>query len=484
MPRSAQKRPSVAVFAISILVSGYLGATEPALTQLPEPVMQVLARHKLTANGLSVYVQDVNDGTPLLAVNAQVPRTPASVMKLVTTLVALNQLGPAFRFNTDLYADGEAKQGRIEGNVYLRGTGDPFLVTESFWRLLKDLRDQGIQHISGDLVVDSSYFDVPALYRGDFDGRPTRAYNVGPDATLVNFFATRFRFFPDPENKQVRIVADPALANMELDNKVKLVDGTCSRSRRNVKMGVKRRGDTATVVFTGQLSSRCSQYELLRAVMEPVPYVWGVFKTLWVEMGGRIDGRGRAGRQPSDAVLIQRSLSRPLGELIRHMNKYSNNVMTRNLLLTLGARTYGPPGTVEKGRRAIGDWLLLNDIAAPELHVGNGSGLSRDARVSATTLARMLLASWRSPYMPEFISSLPLSAMDGTLRRRFQQTGLEGRIHMKTGLLNDVRSIAGYLETASNRRLVLVSLHNDRGVQNGIGTEVQDALIEWVFSTW
>jgi len=484
VPRVTPERLSTAVFAVLLLVISPLDAAETALTELPESVLKILAKHELSPEGLSVYVQDVNEHTPLLTINAQIPRSPASVMKLITTLVALNQLGPAFRFNTDVHADMEPSRGRIEGNLYLRGTGDPFLVTESFWRLLKDLRDAGIQHIAGDLVIDSSYFDVPSLYRGDFDGRPTRAYNVGPDATLVNFFATRFKFFPDPETKAVRVVADPALSNLAFDNQIRLVNGSCSRSRRKVQMGVKRSGDTANVVFTGKLSSQCSRYELLRAVMEPVPYIWGMFKVMWSEMGGSIDGVGRSGLQPSDSVLIQRSFSRPLGELIRYMNKYSNNVMTRNLLLTLGARTYGPPGTVDKGRRSIADWLLLNDITAPELHVGNGSGLSREARVSAMTLARMLIASWRSSFMPEFISSLPLSSMDGTLRRRFRQTALEGRIHMKTGLLNDVRSIAGYLESASDRRLVLVSLHNDKGVQNRIGTEVQDALIQWVFNRW
>ena len=166
------------------------------------------------------------------------------------------------------------------------------------------------------------------------------------------------------------------------------------------------------------------------------------------------------------------------------MNKYSNNVMTRNLLLAIGAQAYGPPGTLKKGRRAIGDWLLLNDISAPELFVDNGSGLSRKSRVSALSLARMLIASWRSPFMPEYVSSLPLSALDGTLRRRFRGSDLEGRVHMKTGLLNGVRSIAGFMQTKGDRRIVVVSLQNHPGVQNSSGTYVQDALIKWAYGQW
>lgn len=459
-------------------------AAATPLTAFPAPVKALLDKHGVPADSLSVYVQDVTASAPLLSVNAQIPRNPASVMKLVTTMAALDQLGPAFRFYTDVYADALPVDGRIEGNLYLRGRGDPFLVTESFWRLLKDLRDHDVQHISGDLVVDSSYFDVPQIYWGDFDGRPTRAYNVGPDAMLVNFFATRFKFFPDEAAKAVRIVVDPALPNLSLDNRIKLVSGRCSGKRRRVQAQVTRGGNEPLVSFTGALSQECSQYQLLRAVMEPLPFTYGVFQAMWTEMGGRIDGRGRRGRQPSSAQLVQRSPSRPLAELIRFMNKYSNNVMTRNLLLTLGARTFGPPGTLDKGRKAIADWLLLNDISAPELFVDNGSGLSRKGRVSALSLARMLVATWHSRFMPEFISSLPLSAMDGTLRRRFQDSGLEGRVHMKTGLLNGARTIAGYLYTRGGRRVVLVSLHNHPGIQNKVGTEIQDALIQWVYEQW
>ena len=163
------------------------------------------------------------------------------------------------------------------------------------------------------------------------------------------------------------------------------------------------------------------------------------------------------------------------------MNKYSNNVMTRNLLLALGAHAYGTPGTLDKGRRAIADWLLLNDITAPEVHVDNGSGLSRAGRVSALTLARVLLESWNSAYMPEFASTLPLSALDGTLRKRFKGSDLEGAARLKTGLLDGVRAMAGYLRTRDGRWLVVVSLQNHPGVQHGTGTAVQDALVTWLF---
>ena len=171
----------------------------------------------------------------------------------------------------------------------------------------------------------------------------------------------------------------------------------------------------------------------------------------------------------------------PLSQLMHYMNKYSNNVMTRNLLLTLGAERYGAPGTLGKGRRAIQEWLAGHGMKASDLFLDNGSGLSRRGRVSARTLGRMLLLAHESDFMPEFVASLPLAALDGTLRRRFRETDLGGKLHMKTGLLNDVRSIAGYMRNRKGQTLVVVMLHNHPGVEQFIGTKVQDALLEWLF---
>ncbi len=470
-----------ALLVTVVFAAGTHGAWADPLTRFPEPVQAVLDRHKLPPAGLSVYVQDVRETSPLLTVNAQVPRNPASVMKLVTTLVALHELGPAWTFHTDVYADQAHADGVLDGNLYLKGQGDPFLVTESFWRLLKELRHGGLTRVRGDLVIDGSHFQTSGGYTGDFDGKPYRAYNVLPHATLVNFFATAFKFYPDRTAGQVRIVADPPMSTLTVDNRVTLTSARCTWRNRKLSLHVVRTGPAPEVRFSGRFPRTCGAFEMLRAVADPVPYVFGAFKPMWEEMGGRIDGSGRAGTVPERAVRLHRVTSRPLAELIRYMNKHSNNVMTRNLLLALGAQAYGAPGTEEKGRRAIEDWLLLNNISAPELRVDNGSGLSRDGQISALSLARILLASWDSPFMPEFVSSLPLSALDGTLRKRFRSSDLEGRVHMKTGLLNGVRAIGGYMRTRSGRTLVVVALHNHDGVQNGSGTAIQDALVEWLF---
>ena len=192
------------VAMVTLLIALPLPTQAKPLVELPQSVVKVMKKYKLATENLSIYVQDVRESAPVLTINAQHARNPASVMKLMTTVVALHELGPTFTFRTDVYADKAVEAGTIDGSLYLKGNGDPFLVTESFWRLLKDLRQSGIAHVAGDLVLDDSNFRVADTYRGDFDGRPYRAYNVLPHATLVNFFATRFKFFADEENARVR----------------------------------------------------------------------------------------------------------------------------------------------------------------------------------------------------------------------------------------------------------------------------------------
>lgn len=172
--------------------------------------------------------------------------------------------------------------------------------------------------------------------------------------------------------------------------------------------------------------------------------------------------------------------SRPLSEQIRLINKYSNNVMTRQLFLTMGAETYGWPGSLPKARAAVTQWLSDNGLDAERIVLDNGAGLSRDTRISARSLARLLALGWRSPFMPEFVASMSLVGMDGTFRRRFRDGPLTGQAHLKTGRLDGVTAMAGYAMARDGRRYVVVSLHNSPDVHRGTGEVVQNAILQWL----
>ncbi len=448
---------------------------------LPQSVRDLLDKAGLPYESVGVYVQDVAESAPLIDFNADDPKNPASVMKLVTTAAALHALGPDYRWYTVAYAGGPINGERLEGDLILKGFGDPLMDTEAFWKFLRRLRERGLRHVTGDLVIDESFFKVQPEDRGAFDGRPYRVYNVQPAALLVNFQVYRFRLRPDSSRGEVVVSTDPPSATMTIHNRMKLTNGRCRGRKYRVRMQVLEGLPLDTVRFTGNYPSSCGAHSMLRTVSTQKSYVYGVFKSLWTNLGGVIDGGVRTDVVPDSARRLFRFQSRPLADIIRPMNKFSNNVMTRNLLLTLGAERYGEPGTVEKGRAAIRDWLQRTGIDTESLVVDNGSGLSRDARASSRLLGDLLLEAYRSPYMPEFVASLPLSAMEGTMESRFRDEPLKGRMHMKTGLIDHVRSMGGFMLSRNGRTFVIVLLQNQVNVHRRIGTEIQDALLQWVF---
>ena len=478
---------SLSVIARALLLLALVPAVHPARAAdttpdgLPEAVSAVLKQQHMSAQGLSLYVHEVGHPLPIVAYGADIPRNPASTMKLLTTLVALDKLGPAYAWKTEAYAGAGLRNGRLDGDLYIKGYGDPYLVIEHFWRFLRALRNSGLMEIHGDLVLDQDYFSPAPVDPAEFDGRPLRAYNVQPNALLVNFQAVNIRFLPEPEAKRLRIVADPLPSQLDVDNRVRLTRDGCRGWGRALGMQVLHKPVRDQIVFTGSYDADCGENEIFRVVAEPTQYLHGIFKSIWSELGGRFDGGVRVGSVPAGAVLLHTGYSPPLSDIVRSVNKYSNNVMTRQLLLTLGAEGEGPPGTEEKGIKVVRTWLAENHLAFPELVLENGAGLSRDERISARHLGELLLTAYYSPVMPEFFSSLPVLARDGTLKRRMEDSDLAGRAHLKTGSLDDVRAQAGILLDRQGRRMVVVALQNARHAEGYGGEAVQNALLRWVY---
>ncbi|MBN8280228.1 MAG: D-alanyl-D-alanine carboxypeptidase/D-alanyl-D-alanine-endopeptidase [Gammaproteobacteria bacterium] len=449
-------------------------------TSLPAPVNRILVQNKLPESAVSAFVQRVGSTEPLLAFNEDVPRNPASVMKLVTTFAALEALGPVYQWKTEVYADGRINQGVLAGDLILKGYGDPYLVTERLWLLQRELRQRGLRDIDGDIVIDNSWFAREELDPGAFDGQEYRAYNALPDALLVNFQAVNFTFRPDAARGRVEISTDPVLANLDIQNKMRLFRGSCGSSKSGISMVVGNTAPRPRVTFSGALASQCAEYQLLRSVLDGPAYAYGAFRGLWEEQGGRIAGGPRQGQVPDGKSPFLTFQSPALAEVIRSVNKYSNNVMTRQLFLTLGAEKFGPPGTVEKGARAVEAALAARGLRFPELNAGNGAGLARESRISAASLGELLLAAHASPFQPEFSASLSIAGLDGTTRKRFLADPVAGDMHLKTGTLNGVTSIAGFVHSQSGAEYAVVMVVNGPKATWGGGIEAQNALLRWV----
>jgi len=445
----------------------------PAATAqaLPPGVSAALKAAQIPVDSVAIVVQPVDSKTPRLSHNARQPMNPASVMKLVTTYAALGLLGPAHIWRTEALTDAIPQNGRLPGNLYLRGSGDPKFAIEHLTALLRQLKARGIQHIAGDLILDRSAFSIAAIDPGAFDDKPMRPYNIGPDALLINFQSLRFTLLP--ENGRLQFFQETPSDGLRLDNKIQLLEHECSsdwKDQLSLRLIPENAG--TRLEFSGVYATGCGEKLLNLAPLAADAHVSGLFRALWKELGGSLQGNVRPGLTPPTALLLAASESPPLAELIRDINKFSNNVMARQIYLTLG------DGNPETARQRIADWLAGRGLKFDELVLENGSGLSRRERISAHSLNRLLLDLWQSPVMPEMIASLPIAGIDGTMKKRLKESEASGRAHIKTGTINGVRSIAGFALDANGRRVAVTFLINHP--RASAGQPAIDALLLWI----
>ncbi|HKQ23537.1 MAG TPA: D-alanyl-D-alanine carboxypeptidase/D-alanyl-D-alanine-endopeptidase [Burkholderiales bacterium] len=462
---------ALARFSLLLLLTAppEAAATKP-MSEPPASVAAALAQAGVPVRSVGIYVHDLTRNLPVVAVGLDRSLNPASVIKLVTTFAALEILGPAYTWKTDAYLDGTLVGDRLDGNLVLKGYGDPKLTLENFWLFLRDLRSRGLREITGDLVLDRSFFAIDNHDPAQFDNEPTRPYNVGADALLLNFKSFRLRFVPDEEKHTVAVYSEPILPQITVVNNLYLAPGFCS------VWPDKPAHDGNTLTFFGTFPSSCGEKSRNFSLLTPNEYMAAVFGQMWLQVGGVWSGRMREAAVPINARLFSSWESAALAESIRDINKFSNNVMARNVFLTLGAQD-GGPATLEKSDRAIGEWLAGRGLSFPEMRIENGAGLSRTTRISALQLGELLVAAWNSPLMPEYIASLPLAAVDGTMRRRLTNSSVAGQAHVKTGYLDGVRAISGYVMDTRGHMLVVVFLINHPGARNA--QAAQDALLEW-----
>lgn len=462
-------------FLAGLLIAGLAASAQAA--DLPAAFTAALKQADISLDQVAVVVQPLDAKAPILSHNAEAALNPASVMKLVTSFAALNQLGPSYVWTTSVWADGTVKDGVLSGNLVIKGGGDPTLTLERMWLLQRELRAHGIQHIRGNLVLDLSYFELPAIDPGAFDGEPLALYNTTPGALVANFNAVTLRLKPD--GHQVVVVPDIPLPGVALSSQLVLAESAECNGWKDAITPFFPEGERHLLVMSGRYARGCGEQALSLNLFEPAATFDFIFRGLWAEAGGTLSGATVAGRAPASEPLLQFA-SAPLTEALIHLNKYSNNLMARNLFLTLGAEKYGAPATLEKGARAVREVLVQRGVPTRKLVLENGAGLSRIERVSADTLNQILRAAYHSPLFAEFESALPIVAIDGTLQRRFNGSVLRGNAHLKTGTLRDVSALAGYVYTPGGQQVSFVMLVNHANARQS--EAAQRVLLEWIQS--
>jgi D-alanyl-D-alanine carboxypeptidase/D-alanyl-D-alanine-endopeptidase (penicillin-binding protein 4) len=486
-------RPLLRSFLRPLLLAAVLGLAAwacSARAELPPPLARTLAEAGVPADALGLVVAPVSSGPRHVAHQADRPLQPGSTMKLVTTLVGLEQLGPAWRGSTRLLAAGPLQDGVLRGDLVLQGGADMDLSQQALQAMLQRARHRGLQDWRGNLVLDRSAFQPPRLDLGQppFDDAPEAGYNVIPDALLVNDNLLRVDVFVDERGLQVLPLTP--LAGVRVTHEMTLVDGDCSRwdeGWKTPELRAAKPGRQMDVVLRGTWPVRCERTVAFN-VIERNDYIARLVRGLWTGLGGRWRGGVREGSTPADARLLAEHGSRPLAELVRAINKPSDNTLTRTLLLAIGRAApagdaVGAEPTLQRAERAVRSWMRSRGIDDTGFVLDNGSGLSRSERITPAQLEGVLRAGLASRWAPEFVASLPIAGIDGTLRNRFKDGPAAGWARMKTGTLRNVVALAGTVPDAAGQPQIVVAMFNQDRLAARQMRPVVDALIEWVGRT-
>jgi D-alanyl-D-alanine carboxypeptidase/D-alanyl-D-alanine-endopeptidase (penicillin-binding protein 4) len=463
------------------LIVSLLWAPCFARAELPTDVAQALLLAGIPEQHVGVVVQEIGALEPLLAHAAEQSFNPASVMKLLTTLAALDSLGPAHTFKTRVYLDGPLIDGILHGNLIFQGGGDPSLTLERFWLLLRELRQRGVREIRGDVLLDTQYYQIDAIDPGAFDQAPLRPYNAQPNALLVNFNLLNLRLSAARNEVVARIEPAPEAAMLSLVNQLQVAEAPCNGWRASL---TPTKLD-ASLVLSGVYPSTCGEQTLPLNLLNPDATFAVLFNELWPALGGELVGQVRPGSIDVATLeapprLMLEFESQPLALLVRDINKHSNNVMAKMLFLNLGATRFAAPATWQKGARAILDWANERAIEMPELVLENGSGLSRSERISPNSLARLLRYAATRPAYYEFAASLPALGLEGTQKSRMNGSAAAGAAWLKSGSLNGARNLAGYVLGPNGSRRILIMLINHPNA--AAGAEAQNLLLAWSMS--
>jgi len=432
----------------------------------------------LNPSSYSIYIQDVRgEQPPIASWNAHKIMTPASVAKLFTIYSALLALGYDYRWETKFYHTGYIKRGVLRGDLIVKASGDPTLKTQDLDEIVNNLQSLGIYKILGNIVIDRSIFSVPNRNSSRFDKNIYSPYNAMPDALMFN--ERKSTLCVTSTGRTIKIKRDIPDWSYKVVNKIRPVNGSCRRGRSWPKISIKEQRGQSVVIFSGRVSKRCGERKICKVITKPYKSFYYALKSKMKQRGIKFNGRLKLKRVPRGAKYIFSHYSPPLEEVIAIIAKHSNNLMARQLMLTLGAKYFPPPSNTLKGRKAIERILSQYNILEPNsTYISNGSGLSRVSKTTAQTIANLLKHAG-THYGYRWMELLSIAGVDGTIHNRFKYSSVYGRAWMKTGTIKRVANIAGYVEGISGEIYVVVVLVNDR-YSARYGKKLANTVIEWV----
>ncbi len=451
-----------------VLAAGLWGA-------LPSSLEQMIERNKIKHDQVSILIRSTATGKTVASHNATRSRVPASVMKVFTTYSALLDLGTDFRWPTKLYYTGRFSGGTIRGDLVIEAFGDPTLSTRDLSRMARRLRTLGVRKITGNMILDRTFFANSGKVTSGFDRNRFSEYNAMPDAMMLNDHMSAF--YVQPKNGQ--IVASKSIPGDEytIVNHLHSTAEACKGKNAWPYVSISTKGGYASVILTGTISTHCPRRRISKLITHPHVSFYHAFSDALRRAGIAFDGKMILSRVPSNARALMVHRARPLLQIVAKTLKKSNNLYARHIFLLLGAQNFGAPATEEKGARAVEGILSARGVWDRSTRIINGSGLSRKSRTSATALVRVLDDAYKR-YKTRWLNALSIAGKDGTIRKRFRHSVAKGRAWMKTGTLNRAKNIAGYVKGRSGRLYTVAILYN--GAERWKGSALQNQIIEWI----
>jgi serine-type D-Ala-D-Ala carboxypeptidase/endopeptidase (penicillin-binding protein 4) len=471
------KHLAILISFVTFLSISTPGLTYPtsSLSKLRKSIEKVLSGSSMSSQNIGIKIVSLKKNDVIFSHNEDRLFIPASNIKLITTAAALTKLHPDYTFKTRVFIDASSSGETLNGNLYLKSHGDPLLVSERLWLIAKDISNQGIKTINGDIIIDDNFFDGKRSGNGWKKHRGSQAYNAPIGASSLNFNVITIYIEPGKKvGEKATIIIDPETDYIEIDNRTV----TTAKTRRNFAVNRAPNGEKDRFIIKGKIPIRSRKIRLYRNISNPPLYLGNVFKEFLTKEGVRIKGSVRTDTVPKNAKQIGLYESRALFRIVQYLNKLSNNFVAEQILKTLGAELKGEPGTSEKGIEIIQEFM--NELAIPKdtYVVADGSGLSRLSRLSPSQLIKVLSYMYRSfQVQGEYFSSLGIMGVDGSVDDRLENTPAKRRIRAKTGTLFGVSSISGYIEAGTDEIMAFSILINDPKMSLRSSKKIQNKIL-------
>jgi D-alanyl-D-alanine carboxypeptidase/D-alanyl-D-alanine-endopeptidase (penicillin-binding protein 4) len=437
-------------------------SNDPGDVRLRAELDEILRAPELSKAFVGVHVLSLTDGHTLFEHNSNKLFNPASNMKILTTASALWYLGSSYRFRTEARRDPKMKDGVVDGNLYIKGYGDPTLTSEEIFGFINEIALHGIQKVKGDLILDDTFFDNVTEGPGWEQEHSDQAYAAPIGALSTDFSTFTVRVLPSSAiGEPANVIVWPPVDAIDIAPSV-YTTGPGTRPR--VWFGTSRAGDRVKVTVRGSVALGDPEgASVRRRIYNPTMYAGELMAQMLKMRGIEIKGKIKTGRMPHvEVVHVATHFSKPLAEIISTLNKYSNNFMAEQILKTLGAEMADPPGSWDKGVEVIRKFLVEIGIPNGAFVLGNGSGLNDINRVTPAEITRVLAAMHqRFEVQPEFVASLAVAGSSGTIVGRFENSPAISRLRAKTGSLNGVSALSGYVVTQNDKVLAFSVMMND-----------------------